>query len=219
MKSTRNMLIIAATTTLLFGCATTTRAPITATYLKDTPRHTIEGLDGFMPMSNIRYAGYSGNVKKGWQSGFSADVFSGVAISEEKSQPVTITQSAPNGEAVALHYLNRCSASGFRLKELGWDSVDVDKEVNGELVYTGTTWQLQKNGLRNVLGHQYELSSNTVTFKDKVILEFYLNAYEGGFNTKSYVWINNKAGEEQRLLSTALLNFAISFEALECGEV
>lgn len=219
MKFTLKASTLAASTLLLFGCATTTTSPITATYLKNSPRHTIEGLDGFMPMSKIRYAGYTGEVKKGWQSGFSADVFSGFAISEEKSQPVTITQSNPNGDAVALHYLNRCSASGFRLQELGWDSVDVDKEVNGELVYNGTTWQLQKNGLRNVLGHQYELSSNTVKFKDKVILEFYLNAYEGGFNTKSYVWINNKAGEEQRLLSAALLNFAVSFEPLECGEV
>lgn len=204
---------------VLAGCASRPPMNVQATYLTDAPRHTITGLAG---QSNIRYGGFEATIDKAAERSVGgaiiADIFDSSAIAQERTQNVTLRQLSPKGEAVTLSYQALCSASGFKLNDLGLNTVEVDKSVKGTLKYDGTTWQLADNTLRDVLGNSYKLGGATVTHEDEVLLEYYLNAYAGGFKRESYVWVNQRAAEGDLLLAATLLNYSLTYSPLDCGE-
>ncbi|WP_119393286.1 hypothetical protein [Salinibius halmophilus] len=206
---------------ILTGCASRPPMNVQATYLTDSPRHTIveSASNG---ASQIKYAGYVATVDKDTERALGgailADIFDSSAIAEERTQNVSLRQVDPMGEAVTLNYQTLCSASGFRLSDLGLDTVDVDKNVKGTLKYQGTTWQIADNTLRDVLGNEYKIGGATVTHDGEILLEYFLDAYVGGFSSESYVWLNQTSDQADLLLATTLLNYTLSFEPIECGE-
>lgn len=206
-------------TLILTGCASQP-TEVSARYLANSPRYTIEGLQGWMPGSNIRFGPYAGEVSKGWITS-KGNVLSDVLMSTSSSQKITINQTGPQNSKAHLEYRHQCSEKSLSFSIDGWINVNDAarlEQLTGLLQVGQTTWQLSNNSLIDPQGNQFKIINDNVLYNGAVIAELQRDVSIGNFQSADYLWLNETAPAEVQLIAATLVTYTISYDNLTCPQ-
>ncbi|CAM3947968.1 hypothetical protein VA7868_03333 [Vibrio aerogenes CECT 7868] len=208
---------------LLSGC-TVNPADSEAEYLKNTPRYTMEGRQGYMPGRDIRFGQYHGSVEKDWVNAHGIRIL-GDMLSDDSLQKVSLKVRDSAHHSASIGYRQAC----------GWDLLsflndgmiklfDFKGKIHmGNKVWTfddptrirfGTQWfGLDKDELSNTSGEVY-----TVTLDDNVVAELHLSVYLGGLSQADYVWMDESQSADVQLMTALLVTYAATYAPPQCHE-
>ncbi|GLQ76079.1 hypothetical protein [Vibrio penaeicida] len=212
--------IVLATTGLLSGCVFMTPTEAEPTFLKNSQRFEVKGREGWMPGKNIHFGEYSSDVSKGKITGQRDVYFSGPYLEEDDARTVSIKQFGPNNTSAALEYKQYCIVKGYRPpydEKPEYESIKVTHDPNiGVLTFNNKRWMLNAMKLTDDAGNTFSISSGTISLNSKIISEYTLGHWTGGLNNADYIWLDETAAKETKMIVATLMTYLSTVEPLPC---